>query len=73
MLALSFMDADVVQQRRGLEHILRMCVQPFTQPEKAAVAVDLDEMLYAARVSGIIMGGRGGKRGNIYHKKSLLF
>ena len=35
--------------------------------------VDLDEMLYTARVSGIIMGGCGGKHGNIYHKKSLLF
>ena len=55
--ALGFMDTDVVQQRRGLEHILRVCIQPLTQPEKAAVAVDLDEMLYTARVSGIIMGG----------------
>ena len=71
--ALGFMDTNVVQQRRGLEHILRVCIQPLTQPEKAAVAVDLDEMLYTARVSGIVVGGCGGKRGNIYHKKSLLF
>jgi hypothetical protein len=54
ILGLADLDADVVDDRGGLQDEQRVRVQSFAQADQPRKAVDLDEMLDAPRIAGVV-------------------